>query len=239
MAIEAFVVPYLGRSAGVVFWEPTRAAARSAAARRTAGAEPIEVYAPGALSPGEILELQAAFVASLGRAFAPHRQSGFFAWWWIAGIAGAILLAAGAASAGPGYAWIAFAAALTALPLGLRATEAGLSRREALRARRLARHVSDLAVVPGTDQRQQERIAALWRVGRRSGAPARQLADLEAQCRELAWPAVAAFYGQRRQQFEQPETSGGEGTARRGRLKLPFRRRAAVPAHAVVEMRAW
>jgi hypothetical protein len=239
MAIEAFVVPYLGRSAGVVFWEPTRASGRSAGTRRTAGAEPIEVYAPGPLSPGEAAELQSAFVASLGRAFAPRRRSGLFAWWWIAGLAAAVLLAVGAASAGPGYAWIAFAGALTALPLGLRATEVGLSRREALRARRLARHVSDLAVVPGTDQRQQERVAALWRVGKRSGAPARQLADLEAQCRELAWPAVAAFYGQRRQQFEQPETPEGGGMARRGRLKLPFGRRAAVPAHAVVEMRAW
>src|SRR5438093_8256286 len=106
MAIEAFVLPYLGRSAGVVFWQPTRAAAREPRRRGAeAAAEQIEVYAPGPLSPGEAAALEAAFVASLGRAFAAPGRGWPLRAWWLGGVVAALLLALGALELGPGYAW--------------------------------------------------------------------------------------------------------------------------------------
>ena len=244
MAIEAFVLPYLGRSAGVVFWQPTRAAAREPRQPRRRGAagppEPIEVYAPGPLSAGEAAELQAAFVASLGRAFGPRGRGGPTLWWWIAGSLAALLLALGALPLGPGYAWLALVAAVTALPFGISGAGEGLSRRDTLRARRLARHAGDLSVAPGADPRQQERMADLWRAGRRAaGAPARQLADLEAHCREHAWPAAAGFYAEQRRRLEAP-AAPNEGRARWRRwLGRRGGRRGVAPAYAMVEMRAW
>jgi hypothetical protein len=241
MAIEAFVLPYLGRSAGVVFWEPTRAGTREVR-RRGAEAPPeqIEVYAPDLLSAGEAAELETAFVASLGRAFAPRRREGPLLWWWILGIAAAILLALGVLEAGLGYVWIAFVAALTALPFGVvevSKRDASPSRRESVRARRLARRLGGLRVVPGTDPRQQERVAAIWRVGRRAGMPGAQLTELEAHCREQAWPAVAGFYAEQRRRLEGSPGRAGEDQ-RRGRVRNPFRRPRAAPAHAMVEMPA-
>jgi hypothetical protein len=233
MAIEAFVLPYVGRSAGVVFWEPTRAAARAARRRGVAAApERIEVYAPGPLSPGEHAELADAFAASLGEAFIGRGNATVVAW-WIAGIVAAVLLAVGVLELGPGFAWIVLAAALTALPWSVPRARATLSRREVVHGRRLARRLGEVEVVPGTDVRQQERIAAIWRAGRRSGPAAKQFADLEAQCREQAWPAVAAFYADRLRELHPSDAW------ERRRLHIWPRRRRGAPAHALVEMRAW
>jgi hypothetical protein len=242
MAIEAFVLPYLGRSAGVVFWEPTRAAARERRRAPTA-AEQIEVYAPGPLSAGELVELQDAFVASLGRAYGGGGGRRLLAWWWVAGIAVALMLAWRAYTIGPGlapvgFAWLSLAAAATALPFGTTLWSSGLPRKDALRARRLARRAGEITIAAGEDPRQKERIAAVWRVGKRvSGPAARQLGELEAQCREQVWPAGAAFYAERRRAVEGPVAgSGGRGLSRLRRGGRPER---AARTYALVEMRAW
>ena len=246
MAIEAFVLPYLGRSAGVVFWEPTRAVAREGPRRRTgtpAQPERIEVYAPGPLSSGELVELQDAFVASLGRAFERAAGTGLLVWWWVAGTAAALILAWRAYNIGPGlaplgFAWLSLAAALTALPLGATLRGGGLARKEALRARRLARRAGEIAIGPGEDARQQERVAAVWRVGRRvAGAAVRQLSELEAQCREQAWPAAAAFYAHQRRLLEGVD---GQRAAKGWRRLRPANRPdRATRTYTLVEMRAW
>ncbi len=226
----------------MVFWERTRAGVSGSAReprRRGAEAAPeqIEFYAPGVLSAGEIAELQTAFAASLGRAFVPRRQ-GPLLWWWIGGVVATVLLALGATAAGLGYAWIALAAALTALPFGVSQADGRLSRRDTLRARPLARRLDTVQVVPGGDARQQERITAIWRAGRRGGAPGKQLAELEVHCREQAWPAAAAFYAEQRRKLEAP-LSGGQGATRRWPLGRRRGRERSVPAHAMVEMRSW
>src|SRR6266542_2369864 len=178
MAIESFVLPYQGRSAGVVFWEPTRAAARERR-RPAASAAPehIEVYAPAPLSRGELVELQDAFVASLGRAFAPSPGMRLLVWLWIAGVVAAVVLTWRAYNIGPGvaplgFAWLSLAAAITALPLGATLRGGGLPRRDAVRARRLARRAGEITIGAGEDPRHQERVAAVWRVGRRVSGPA-------------------------------------------------------------------
>src|SRR5207249_3049285 len=83
--------------AGVVFWQPTRAAAREPRRRGAeVAAEQIEVYAPGPLSPGEAAALEATFVASLGRAFAAPGRGWPLRAWWLGGVVAALLLAPGA-----------------------------------------------------------------------------------------------------------------------------------------------
>src|SRR5687768_6977697 len=94
MTVNAFVLPYPGRSAGVVFWA-ARAEPRQAGGAATA--DELAVYAPGDLSPGELAELHAQYIASLGDAMriADRGESMRrpLAIWWIAGIAATLLVA--------------------------------------------------------------------------------------------------------------------------------------------------
>src|SRR5262245_11638897 len=147
MIVEAYVLPYLGRSAGVVFWEGRRGRSRGAsgpaaggaggaapAARPGSGSRPsgrgearamepdtLAVYAPGEVTPGEVAALQASYVASLGRVLPEGGHvlaaGGTLVWWWVAGVVAAGLLALRALEYGPGYAWLFLVAALTALPV--------------------------------------------------------------------------------------------------------------------------
>ncbi|MGH2368731.1 MAG: hypothetical protein ACRDI2_11090, partial [Chloroflexota bacterium] len=193
MVIEAFVLPYLGQSTGVVFWEPRRtssAPSRGApsrggnADRRLAQPDEFAVYAPGELSLGEIAELQARYMASLGRALREGARlpaAGWsLRWWWLAGVVAAALLTLRTLEFGPGYAWLALAAAVTALPLGTGGSWLVRPPRVAV-ARRLARRAPLLSPSVGADPRSQERLAGLWRVARRlQGPPGQQLRELEA-----------------------------------------------------------
>jgi hypothetical protein len=253
MAVEAFVLPFPGRSVGVVFWEPRRAAraAPATSGRRGQPSEPDEfrVYAPGPLSPGEIAELQARYVASLGEALgqadrwaaaaAPHIL------WWVGGLLATALLVLRALEYGPpflGYAWLALAAGATALPVATTAVDGpdGVpwplrSRRVAL-ARRLARRAGALAPVPGAEPRRQERVAGIWQVGRRLRGPEQeQLRELEHHCREHAWRQAAEFYAAQRR-LRALRVPGGVRGRLLGRVPRPGGSRTA---YAAMEMRVW
>ena len=253
MIVEAYVLPYLGRSAGVVFWEgrrpPRPAGARGVrAARGVVEPDTLAVYAPGELSPGEVATLRASYVASLGRALRQRGQAiaagGTLFWWWLLGLLATVLLTLRALGPGPGYAWLALVAALTALPVcaagvawPLRGGRAGL-------AGRLARRAARLAPARGSDPRAQERVEGLWRLARRlEGAPGQQLQELEGYCREQAWRQGARFYADRRAAL-----GGGEGAAQRRRITPRWLTRLRAwlsglapehPPYAVAEMRAW
>ncbi|HEX2034525.1 MAG TPA: hypothetical protein VHS99_10100 [Chloroflexota bacterium] len=261
MMIEAFVLPYLDRSAGVVFWEPRRtpplpasratsaeaqpdgsggAGAARASGRRAAQVDELTVYAPGALSPGELVGLHCGYVASLGRALREESRSPagewVLRWWWLAGLLAALLLAARALEFGPGHAWLALAAALTALPIGTGALAWPLGRRRAAAARRLARRAALLVPGPGTDPRSEERLTGLWRLARQlQGPPVQQLRELESYCREHAWRQAAQFYAQQREHLAEETRPGW-----RLRLAAWLRRLTSRTAHyTLVEMRAW
>jgi hypothetical protein len=256
MIVEAYVLPYLGRSAGVVFWE-ARAASRGATGRAGGGAraravEPdtLAVYAPGEVSPGKVATLQTAYVASLGRALREGGHvlgaSGTLFWWWVGGAVATFLLAARALEFGPGFAWLFLVAALSTLPAGVAGVAWPLGGRKLSLARRLARRASRLLPERGPDPRAQERVEGLWRLaGRLQGSPAQQLLELEGYCREQAWRQGARFYAERRAALGGPL----EGT--------PVPRRSLVPSwwprlrrwlgglgpdhppYAVAELRAW
>jgi hypothetical protein len=253
MAINAFVLPHPGGSLGVVFWDARPSARRSGRPGQanlagptasTVEADQLAVYGPGNLSPGEIAELQAHYVASLGGAMREADQTAAVARaqaiWWVGGTIAAIVLAVRALEFGLGYAWLALAAAITALPLGVAAGWPFRSRRAAL-ARRLARRAAALEPVAGTEPRQQERLEALWQMSRRLRGPAgTQLRELERWCREHAWAQAAQLYADRgRQSVGGAPAGGGPGQQRTRTL---FGRRAAgdrSPSYSVLEMRAW
>ena len=251
MIVEAYVLPYLGRSAGVVFWEGRRPPrpAGGRGARTSRGGEPdtLAVYAPGELSPGEVAALQATYVASLGRALRERGQAiaagGTLFWWWLFGLVAAVLLALRALEPGPGYAWLALVAALTALPVSAAGVAWPLRGGRAGMAARLARRAARLAPERGADARAVERVEGLWRLARRlEGPPGQQLQELEGYCREQAWRQGARFYADR---------CAALGAGRRpGRFSFSvgwLTRLGAWlgglsperPPYAVAEMRAW
>jgi hypothetical protein len=242
MAAEAFVLPYLGRSIGVVFWE-----SRSRPpARREAEPPGLAIYAPGSLSPGELAELQTCLCTSLGRALAadaPGVRRALW-WWWTGGLIAAVLLAAHALPPGPQFAWLALAAGLTALPVAQARPVSPITARGAAAARRVARRVT-LLPVPGPDARQRERMEGIWRLGRRlAGSPREQLRALEDYCREQAWFPAAAVYADLAGALALPseEADAGARGPRGGARRLPWHRqrgRAAPPQYGLIEMRAW
>lgn len=240
MALDAFVLPRAGRSVGVVYWQPARL--RRAEAPGRAGAdEPLSIYAPGPLSDGERCELLAAYAASLGAELRqgdrPLGHTYALTLWWIAGIAALVLLGVRALTLGPGYAWIAVAAGITALPVGIHGAWR-FGRTETAAARRAARRIGSLRAVEGTDRRMVERIAAIWQVARRlHGAEQEQLQTLESHCREQSWAAGAQVYADLLRQH----MTGEQAAARKAwRFPALFRGRAARGApYAAVPMRAW
>jgi hypothetical protein len=265
MVIEAFVLPYLGRSVGVVFWEPRRAVGRRpagpvgdgpgsapGAGRRAAGSEPdtFAVYGTGELSPGEVAELEACYVASLGGALregAYVLSAGWLLfWWWLIGGVAALILGLGALEVGPGYAWIALAAAATALPAGAAGVAWPVRGRRLTTAQRLARRAPWLVPARGADPRAQERLDGLWRIARRLQGPAStQLRELEAYCREQAWRPAARFYADQQARLAPAATTGRVGRlvpggAWRARLWAWLRGLISTrPPYAVLEMRSW
>ncbi len=256
MVIEAFVLPYLGRSAGVVFWEPRRGGAargrltpggRRAEDPGPAEADALTVYAPGELSPGELAELQGSYVASLGQALreagAARAGGGPLRWWWLGGLSAAAALALRALEFAPGYAWLALVVAVTALPRGTAGVAWPTGRGRVALARRLTRRAARLVPAGGADPRAQERLDGLWRLARRlQGPPGQQLRELEAYCREQAWLQGAQFYGD---ELSRLGAFSDQDAPRRpgwGCLLALWRggpgpRRAA--PYAVTEMRAW
>jgi hypothetical protein len=269
MIVEAYVLPYLGRSAGVVFWEAraaprgaspprgtSRAASGGASGARARAAEPdtLAVYAPGEVSPGEVATLQSAYVASLGRALREGGHvlaaGGTLFWWWVGGAVATFLLAARALEFGPGFAWLFLVAALTTLPAGAAGVAWPLGGRRLALARRLARRAARLVPGRGPDPRAQERVEGLWRLaGRLQGAPGQQLLELEGYCREQAWRQGARFYAERRAALGAPPGAapGRPPGSRRSLVPSwwPRLRRwlgglgPDHPPYAVTEMRAW
>ena len=241
MAVDAYVLPYPGRSVGLAFW-PAAGRRRGRARTGDASAGPEEelaVYAPGELSAGELAELRAAYLASLGRALGEQERRALalrpLAWWWLAGIAAMLLLVWHVLPLGTFLAWIVLAGAATALPLGRSSFAWPFAPRNAARARRLARGAASLVAVAGAEPRQRERIADIWRLATRlSGSVEHVLGELERHCTENAWRQVAAFYAAERRAL----TQAGEPGPRRRRW-WPVRRRPSTPPHAAVPMRAW
>src|SRR5688500_869120 len=156
MILEAFVLPLPGRSLGVVFWDRVR---------RTGGETALAVYAPGELSPGELSEVAASLVASLGAATSEQASYGprpfVLTAWWVAGLVAALMLALHTLSAGAAFVWIAAIAVGATLPWGMTAG-AGAAARRAAAARRVLRYVGELEPMAGTDPRANERLNALW-----------------------------------------------------------------------------
>ncbi len=243
MAAEAFVLPYLGRSIGVVFWDVRRRPAPREEER--AG---LAIYAPGPLSPGELADLQACFCASLGRALAVDAPAVRRAllWWWIGGLAATVLLAAHALPPGPQFAWLALAAGLTALPFSRAHPLLPFAAHGAAMARRLARRATAThPLEPGSDPRQRERLEGIWRLGRRlAGSPREQLRALEDYCREQAWFQAAAVYADLAAALAPPAEAAASPQGRPGAARrLPWLgrrgRTTALPAYGLAEMRAW
>ena len=230
---EAFVLPLPGRSIGVVFWERAR---RVAPPEKGAAASGLDVYAPGALSPGEATEISAALQTALGDALGgePGRLA---AWqrllWWLLGGASAVLLALRALELGPAFSLLCLLAVGATLPWGA-AISGGRARRA--RARFAARRLADTPPVAGTDARSVERLASLWQHARRqSGSEVSQVSSLEQFCREQSWPAAARVYA---------DLAGvGAGAVERVPpwKRLGRRNGSSVAArpYATVEMRAW
>ena len=252
MAVNAYVLPHPGGAVGVVFWDvrpaPRRAGAGGApdAQPGAAGGDEFAVYAPrvtvpGApgVSPGEVAELQAHYVASLGGALSEADRAAAvappLALWWLAGVAAAALLAARALEYGPAYTWLALVAAVSALPVGALGARR-LGARRARLARRLARRASALQPVAGAEPRLQERLDALWQAGRRlRGAEGDQLRQLEAWCREHAWRQAERFYADQRRRRA---AGGAPAGAPLARLRAGLRLDGNSP-YSLMEMRDW
>jgi hypothetical protein len=250
MIVNAFVLPYPGRSVGVVFWD-ARVESRppgTGPTPRTAGTgaagDELAIYAPGELSPGEAAELHAHYVASIGSAMRVADRAESMrrplAIWWVAGVVAALLITVRSLEFGIGPGWLAFAAALSALPFGAGTAAAVPSRRRVGLARRASRRAGALAPRVGTDDRWQQRVGALWQHGRRMrGRESEQLRELEVWCRENGWLQAAAFYGDQRRSRD--TDAAPTGLARlsgwlRGRSGAATRSRVA---YSALEMRAW
>jgi hypothetical protein len=223
MILEAFVLPLPGRSLGVVFWDRVR---------RTPGESALAVYAPGELSAGELSEVAASLVASLGAAASEQTTYGprplILIAWWVAGLVTAFLLALHAFSLGPAFAWIAAIAVGATLPWGMTAGASAAARRAAA-ARRVARLLGELEPVAGADPRAGERLSAIWQFARaQRGSETEQLRALERFCDEQAWPAAAAVY---RDRVDAPVAG------RRWLVARPLERRSRLFSQC--EMRAW
>jgi hypothetical protein len=240
--MDAFVLPYLGRSMGVVFWGVGGAPRRARAQPERPAEETLAIYAPAPLSPGEVAELRAALFASLGRSLRDSAQAPagrVLTWWWVGGVAATALLAARSLEFGPGAAWLALVAGLTALPFAAGRPVWPPRAPGVARALHVARRARRLEVVAGTDRRQVERVAEIWRVARRlSGPAAQQLRELEAHCRETGWRAAAEFYAAQGQRLL---IGAGLDGARglRGWLQRRARPRPVPAGMAWVEMRSW
>ena len=223
MILEAFVLPLPGRSLGVVFWDRVR---------RTGGENALAVYAPGELTPGELSEVVASLVASLGAATSEQRSYGprprFLTTWWVIGSFAALLLSLHAVSSGLAFVWIAAIAVGATLPWGMTAG-AGAAARRAAAARRILRHVGEIEPSAGTDPRAIERLGAVWQFARvQRGSETEQLRALERFGDEQAWPAAAAVY---RDRLEAP------AVGRRWPFGRPAERRPRLFSRC--EMRAW
>lgn len=191
-------------------------------------------------------QLQGCYVASLGRTLREGgpalAAAGPLRWWWVGGLFAAVVLALRALELGPGYSWLTFAVAVTALPVGAAGVAWPAGRRRIVLARRLARRSAHLVAAGGADARAQERLDGLWRLaGRLQGPTGQQLHELEAYCREQAWRPAAQFYADQLEALGAAAgTEGGRRSGWRRRL-APWRRRSRErsPLYAVREMRAW
>src|SRR5688500_13185129 len=138
MNLEAFVLPLPGRSVGVVFWDRVR---------RTGGDTALAVYAPAAVSPGELSEIAGSLAASLGAAATEPARKGpppaLLLVWWVVGALAVLAAALHALSAGPALVWLACLAVGVTLPWGMTAGAAGAARR-ASAARRVVRYLGEL-----------------------------------------------------------------------------------------------
>jgi hypothetical protein len=241
MLVDAFVLPVPGRSRrslGVVFWDRPRSAARNAGGTEASG---VAVYAPGPLSPGEMVELRQCLTESLGTALrgpalsVPRFQ--LWVWWAVAAFA-TLFLALRAIEFGLAFAWLALLACGTTLPFGLRSGAGSAARA----ASRLTRRLSDMEAIPGEDPRQRERLAALWQTARKlRGGEGEQLRALHTACVEHSWPAAARVYADL-------ASAGSEPARPQGRMAwlTRLRRRivggeagARVRPYGSVSMRAW
>jgi hypothetical protein len=160
--------------------------------------------------------------------------------WWIAGIGAAFLVTTRFSEFGIAPAWVALAAAVTALPFGEGAPASPVSRRRLGLARRLARRVGSISPSVGTDDRLRERLAALWQHARRlTGRELDQLRELEVWCREHGWPQAAAYYvdQHRGREFDQP-TTGVARLLARVRERTGAARRTRIE-YSAMEMRSW
>jgi hypothetical protein len=229
MLLEAFVLPLPGKSLGVVFWDrPRRVPGQPGTASGVA------VYAPGEVSEGEVAELRAALVASVGDALqaqVPAPRT-FLIAWWVLGAVSSLLFGLQVVQYDLGLGLLALVAMAATLPWGT-AGATFRTARTAIIARRMMRVVGDLPAVPASDARAAERVTSLWQLARRQkGSEQDLLRALEQHCREQGWPAAARVYA---------DLLAGPGTASPpGRLRLGRRQAAAgAPLYAATEMRAW
>src|SRR5688500_17054899 len=123
MNLEAFVLPLPGRSVGVVFWDRVR---------RTGGDTALAVYAPAAVTRGELSEIAGSLAASLGAATAEPARKGpppaLLIAWWVIGSWAVLAAALHALSAGPALVWLACFAVGVTLPWGMTAGAEGRAR---------------------------------------------------------------------------------------------------------------
>ena len=230
MVVDAFVLPLPGKSLGVVFWDRLRRAGGPAT-----GASGLAVYAPDALSPGELVELRASLVTSIGEALTQRAAVSrpLLVLWWLLGALVTAVFALQVLQLDLGLGFLAAIAFGASLPWGTARLAFGTARRRAL-ARAFSRHLSDLPAASGADPRSAERLSALWQFARRQRGSVRdQLQALEQFCLEQAWPAAAQVYADRQSGSETEPLGGVAGLVR----LRPGGRSAAL--YAATELRAW